>query len=97
MAPRRIGLISDTHGLLRPAASRVLEGSDLIIHAGDVGKPGVLEELKNLAPVVAVRGTVALGDWAESLPASARSIRGFMCCTTSRNSGSIPRRPVFES
>jgi uncharacterized protein len=71
MAPRRIGLISDTHGLLRPAAGRALEGSDLIIHAGDVGKPAVLEELKKLAPVVAVRGNVDLGDWAESLPASA--------------------------
>ena len=52
----RIGLISDTHGLLRPEAVHALEGSELIIHAGDVGKPEVLDALKRLAPVVAVRG-----------------------------------------
>src|SRR5580704_14718859 len=62
-----IGLISDTHGLLRPEALRALEGSELIIHAGDVGKPEVLEELKALAPVVAVRGNVDIENWASAL------------------------------
>lgn len=62
-----IGLISDTHGLLRPEALRALEGSELIIHTGDVGKPEILEELKTLAPVIAVRGNVDIEDWASAL------------------------------
>jgi putative phosphoesterase len=67
----RIGLISDTHGLLRPEAVHALEGSELIIHAGDVGMPDVLEALKQLAPVVAVRGNVDRGPWADALPLTA--------------------------
>jgi putative phosphoesterase len=63
-----IGLISDTHGLLRPQALRALEGSDLIIHAGDVGDAEILETLKTLAPVFAVRGNVDTEPWALSLP-----------------------------
>jgi uncharacterized protein len=66
--PKTIGLISDTHGLLRPQALRALEGSDLIIHAGDVGDPEILEELKTLAPVFAVRGNVDTEPWALALP-----------------------------
>jgi uncharacterized protein len=71
MYARRIGLISDTHGLLRDAALLALRGSDLIIHAGDVGKPEILDDLKALAPVVAVRGNVDQADWAATLPAAA--------------------------
>jgi putative phosphoesterase len=63
-----IGLISDTHGLLRDEALRVLEGSELIIHAGDVGNPEIIETLKSIAPVVAVRGNVDSGAWASALP-----------------------------
>ena len=63
-----IGLISDTHGLVRPEALRALEGSDLIVHAGDVGKPEILDALKLLAPVVAVRGNIDRGGWAEACP-----------------------------
>jgi putative phosphoesterase len=66
--PKTIGLISDTHGLLRPQALRALEGSDLIIHAGDVGDPEILEALKTLAPVFAVRGNVDTDPWALALP-----------------------------
>ena len=66
-----IGLISDTHGLLRPEALRALDGSDLIVHAGDVGKPEILDALKLLAPVVAVRGNVDRGGWAAALPLTA--------------------------
>jgi putative phosphoesterase len=66
--PHRIGLISDTHGLLRPEALDALAGSDLIVHAGDVGKPEILDRLRELAPVVAVRGNVDHGPWAEALP-----------------------------
>jgi len=63
-----IGLISDTHGLLRDEALRALEGSDLIVHAGDVGKPEIIDGLKNLAPVFAVRGNVDTESWALALP-----------------------------
>jgi putative phosphoesterase len=63
-----IGLISDTHGLLRPEALRALEGSDLIIHAGDVGNPEIIEALTKMAPVVAVRGNVDTEPWASVLP-----------------------------
>ena len=65
---KTIGLISDTHGLLRPQALRALEGSDLIIHAGDVGDPEILKSLKALAPVFAVRGNVDTEPWALALP-----------------------------
>lgn len=66
--PKLIGLISDTHGLLRPEALRALQGSDLIIHAGDVGDSEILEALKTLAPVFAVRGNVDTDPWALALP-----------------------------
>ena len=66
--PARIGLISDTHGLLRDEALLALRGSELIVHAGDVGEPGILEKLRELAPVVAVRGNVDTGAWASRLP-----------------------------
>jgi len=66
-----VGLISDTHGLLRPEALTALKGSDLIIHAGDVGKPGIIEQLCAVAPVVAVRGNVDKGSWASQLPMTA--------------------------
>jgi putative phosphoesterase len=69
----QIGLISDTHGLLRPEAVRALEGSDWIVHAGDVGRPEVLDALRRIAPVVAVRGNVDRGEWAEKLPTIARA------------------------
>ncbi|HWX38542.1 MAG TPA: metallophosphoesterase family protein [Candidatus Sulfotelmatobacter sp.] len=66
--PKIIGVISDTHGLLRPQALRALEGSDVIIHAGDVGDPEILQKLKTLAPVFAVRGNVDTDPWALALP-----------------------------
>jgi uncharacterized protein len=70
-AVKRIGLISDTHGLLRKEAVEALRGSELIIHAGDVGKEEILEELRKIAPVIAVRGNVDKGPWAEMLPETA--------------------------
>ena len=66
-----IGVISDTHGLLRPEAVTALEGVDLIIHAGDVGAPDVIDALRKLAPVFVVRGTVDTAHWAGALPATA--------------------------
>ncbi|MGH7926508.1 MAG: metallophosphoesterase family protein [Candidatus Binatia bacterium] len=63
-----IGLISDTHGLLRTEAARALAGVDLIIHAGDIGKPEILHELKKIAPLAAIKGNNDRGDWARRLP-----------------------------
>jgi uncharacterized protein len=63
-----LGVISDTHGLLRPEALHVLRASDVIVHAGDVGSPQVLRGLEELAPVIAVRGNNDRGPWAADLP-----------------------------
>jgi putative phosphoesterase len=62
-----IGVISDTHGLLRPEALATLRGSEHIIHAGDVGGPEILEQLRTIAPVTVVRGNVDKGAWARKL------------------------------
>ena len=67
---RLIGVISDTHGLLRPEAIEALRGSELIIHAGDVGKADVLDALRAIAPTTAVRGNVDTGAWAATLPST---------------------------
>ena len=66
----RVGLISDTHGLLRPEAKAFLQDSDYIVHAGDIGEAGILEELAAIAPVTAVRGNNDKGSWAEHLRAT---------------------------
>lgn len=63
-----IGVISDTHGLVRPEAVEALRGVDMILHAGDIGNSAVLDALREIAPVVAVRGNNDKGEWAESLP-----------------------------
>lgn len=67
----RIGIISDTHGLLRPRALAALQHSDLIIHAGDVGRPEILDALRAIAPVTAVRGNIDTDPWAAALPETA--------------------------
>ena len=61
-----IGVISDTHKLLRPSAIAGLTGADHIVHAGDIGAPQVIEELRKIAPTTAVRGNVDVGEWASS-------------------------------
>jgi putative phosphoesterase len=66
----RIGVISDTHGLLRPEAVQALEGVQFIVHAGDVGSPEVLTKLNAIAPVFAVRGNIDTAPWAKDLPAT---------------------------
>src|SRR5215203_7187553 len=63
-----IGVISDTHDLLRPEAVAALRGVDMILHAGDIGKPEILDELNKIAPVTAVRGNNDTGDWARVIP-----------------------------
>ncbi|MFM0646951.1 metallophosphoesterase family protein [Paraburkholderia bryophila] len=71
-AVARIGLISDTHNLVRPEALPYLKGCDAIIHAGDICNQAVLDALMQIAPVTAVRGNNDTGDWAASLPTHAR-------------------------
>jgi uncharacterized protein len=64
----RVGIISDTHGLLRPEAIRHLAGTDHIIHAGDIGAPEVIEGLRRIAPTTAIRGNIDAGEWAKNYP-----------------------------
>ncbi|MGA7323620.1 MAG: metallophosphoesterase family protein [Rhodomicrobium sp.] len=73
-----VGLISDTHGLLRTEAAKALTGVDQIVHAGDVGAPEILDQLRKIAPLTAVRGNVDAGNWASSLPVDAvLSVEGY--------------------
>jgi uncharacterized protein len=71
MLKQKVGVISDTHGLIRLEALQALQGCELILHAGDIGQPYVLEALQELAPVLAVRGNVDRGEWARKLPETA--------------------------
>jgi len=71
MKPFLLGIISDTHGLLRPEALSALKGCNAIIHAGDIGNPTILDRLKAVAPVFAVRGNVDSEPWTSSLPLTA--------------------------
>jgi putative phosphoesterase len=64
----RIGIISDTHGLLRPEAERRLAGVDHIVHAGDIGRPEIVDALRRIAPITAIRGNVDSGEWAHEYP-----------------------------
>ena len=63
-----VGLVADTHGLMRPEAVAALRGVDLIVHAGDIGAPAVLDQLREIAPVIAIRGNNDKGPWAGQLP-----------------------------
>jgi putative phosphoesterase len=67
----KVGIISDTHGLLRPEALLRLSGVDHIIHGGDIGGPDIIPALRGIAPVTAIRGNVDTGDWAREFPATA--------------------------
>jgi putative phosphoesterase len=69
---KTIGVISDTHGVLRPEAVKTLRGVDLVIHAGDVGRNDILDALRQIAPVVAVRGNTDYEEWARALPLTGR-------------------------
>lgn len=83
-APHRrqvVGIISDTHGLVRPEALAALRGVDVIVHAGDIGAPAVLEALRRIAPVVAARGNNDRGAWARSIPPRAAvEVGGLRVC-----------------
>jgi putative phosphoesterase len=67
---KTVGVISDTHGLLRPEALEVLDGVDLIVHAGDIGAPQIIDALRKFAPVWAIRGNVDRGLWADAFSAT---------------------------
>ncbi len=72
----RVGIISDTHALLRPEAIEHLAGVDHIIHAGDIGAPAVIEGLQRIAPTTAVRGNIDADAWAKDFPCTARIVLG---------------------
>jgi uncharacterized protein len=67
-SPCRIGVVADTHGWLHPGVFDALRGAALVVHAGDIGAPSILERLRSIAPVQAVRGNADSGEWADSLP-----------------------------
>nr|WP_041757147.1 metallophosphoesterase family protein [Bradyrhizobium sp. ORS 278] len=67
----KLGIISDTHGLLRPEAERCLSGVDHILHAGDIGRPEIIERLRGIAPVTAIRGNIDTAAWAKAYPETA--------------------------
>jgi len=77
---KRIGVISDTHGLLRPEAIAALRGVELIIHAGDIGRPEIISQLCAIAPTFAVRGNVDTQAWAADLPEQGAVRMGKLLC-----------------
>jgi uncharacterized protein len=89
----RIGIISDTHGLLRPEAGKALHGVDLIVHAGDLGSPDILTKLKAIAPVFAVRGNVDVDTWADELPVTTVVDAGEASFYVLHNLRDLDRRP----
>ncbi len=96
-----IGVISDTHGLLRPQAVQALRGVELIIHAGDIGHPRVLAALEEIAPVKAVRGNTDRGEWARRLPLSLLLEVGGARLSVLHDlqalDRSLPSRPQFQA
>jgi uncharacterized protein len=91
-----IGLISDTHGLVRPNVAEALAGVSRIFHAGDAGKPEVLNELSLIAPVTAVRGNVDGGSWANCLPAILTSVVAGHAIHMLHDLGEMMEDPVRE-
>jgi uncharacterized protein len=89
-----IGVISDTHGLLRPEAVEALRGSDLILHAGDVGDREILDVLAQIAPVTAVRGNVDTASWARTLPESEAISAGGVLVYMLHNIGQLDLKPA---
>ena len=88
-----VGVVSDTHGLVRPEALRALQGADVLLHAGDIGGGHVLEELGRIAPTIAVRGNVDGEGWAWSLPARRRLELGGVAVLLLHDRGSLTLDP----
>ncbi|RYF20327.1 MAG: metallophosphoesterase [Oxalobacteraceae bacterium] len=85
-----VGLISDTHGLLRPEAVAYLQGCSLIVHAGDVGNKAVLTALEDISPVLAVRGNIDTDAWGQSLPHAIRRRVGPTTCLITHHLADVP-------
>jgi uncharacterized protein len=94
----RVGVLSDTHGLLRPEVLEQLQGSDLIIHAGDIGSETIIPELEKIAPVYAVRGNVDNGAWARKYPLSNAIDLGqvFICLYHGHLESDLDPRETFQ-
>lgn len=92
----RIGVISDTHGLLRPKALAALLGSDYLIHAGDIGNDAILGQLAGIAPLTVVRGNNDRGDWARAVPATARLQVGHVTIYAVHDIATLPIKPADE-
>jgi uncharacterized protein len=90
----RVGVISDTHGLLRPEAVAALKGSHVIVHAGDVGRPEVLDRLNDIAPTYAVRGNIDTEAWAMKLPATEAVKVGSLVLWVLHNASELDLDPV---
>jgi uncharacterized protein len=93
----RIGVISDTHGLLRPEVPDVFKQVSLILHAGDIGSPEVLEGLRMLAPVVAVRGNNDTGEWARRIPETQTVRAGAVSIYMLHNLKEMKRTPLAKN
>ena len=93
MEQRVIGVISDTHGLLRPEAIEALRGSDLILHAGDVGDPKIIDTLAKIAPVTAIRGNIDTDPWARTLPETEVVEAGSISIYMLHNLGQLDLKP----
>ena len=92
----RIGVISDTHGLLRPEAMAALAGSDYIVHGGDIGNAAILAELAAIAPLTVVRGNNDTGAWARAVPASGRLQVGSVLLYAVHDIATLDIDPVRE-
>lgn len=92
----RIGIISDTHGLLRPQTLALMQGSDFIIHAGDIGKPEILEQLAAIAPLTVVRGNNDNASWGAAIPEAARLEVGEVSLYIVHNIATLDVDPVAE-
>ena len=90
----RIGLISDTHGLLRPEALAALQGSDHLIHGGDIGDASILQALQAIAPVTAVRGNNDTADWARDIPETVLVTLGGVRLFVLHDAKDLPEHPV---
>ena len=90
----RIGVISDTHGLLRPEALAQLQGSDHIIHGGDIGNPDILDQLAAIAPLTVVRGNNDNAPWAHAIPETARLDVGGVSIYAIHNIAMLDIEPV---
>ena len=94
MGEHLVGVIADTHGLVREEALQALRGTELIVHAGDIGSYQVLEALRKIAPVIAVRGNVDRGEWAETLHQTEVVAVGQVCLYVLHDVGQLDLDPA---